>query len=108
MDQFPEVCATSRDEVVATEVHTNRAVPGARAEVTEEVVPGEAAATAATNSESSTKKKVRGKKKSEQQSRLSSNAQKRYRKEKFEKCLASSPPGELSRRQLDDTMPVSY
>jgi len=78
MGHSPENCATRRDELAT--VHINLAVPGARAEVTEEVEYEGPAAPAATNSMKITKKKVRGKKKSGQQSRLSQDAQKRYRR----------------------------
>ena len=88
MDQFPEVCATRRNEVVTTG-HTNLAVPGARVEVTEETAPGEAAAAAATKDMSGTRRRARGKKRAGQQSRLTRNARKRYKKEKLEKSLAS-------------------
>ena len=68
MDHSPEDCATRRDEPATTQA--GLATPGVEAEVTEEVAPGRAAAAAATN----------GKRKSGQQSRLSRNARKRYRK----------------------------
>jgi hypothetical protein len=78
MGQPPENYATRRDD--ATTVHAGPAAPGVGAEVTKEVAPGEAAAAAATNGTSDTTRKARGKRKGGQQSRLSANAQKRYRK----------------------------
>jgi hypothetical protein len=78
MGQPRENYATRCDE--AATVHTNPATPRAGAEADEEMDPGETAAAAATNSMSSTKKKVRGKKRGGQQSRLTEDAQKRYRR----------------------------
>jgi hypothetical protein len=81
MGQPPEVCSTRCDE--AAIAHTTPSL-GAGAEVTEEVAPGEVqysvAATAATNGSSDTTRKARKKRKGGQQSRLSANARKRYRK----------------------------
>jgi hypothetical protein len=77
MDHPPENCVTRRDEAATT--HAGLATPGARAEVTKEVATGRAAAAAATNDMSGTRR-ARGKRKGGQQSRLSRNARKRYRK----------------------------
>jgi hypothetical protein len=74
----PEHSATRRDE--AATAHAGLAVPGAGAEVTEEVASGGTAAAAATNGVSGTKRRARGKKRGGQQCRLSSDARKRYRK----------------------------
>ena len=80
MSHFPVDYATRRDE--AAILHTDPAVPGARAEATVEAEFEEPMAAAATTSISMSgkKKKVRGKKKGGQQSRLSQNARKRYRR----------------------------
>ena len=78
MGQPPENYATRCDE--AATVRTNPAAPRAGAEVDEEVEPGETAAAAATNSTNDTRSRDRGKRKGGQQSRLSQDARKRYRK----------------------------
>ena len=78
MGQPPENHATRCDE--AASVRTNPAAPRAGAEVDEEVEPGETAAAAATNSTNDTRSRDRGKRKGGQQSRLSQDARKRYRK----------------------------
>jgi len=78
MGHTPEDSATRRDEAATT--HAGLATPGAGAEVTEEVTPGEAAAAAASSGTSGTRRRARGKKKGGQQHRLSCDARKRYRK----------------------------
>jgi len=78
MGQPRENYATRCDE--AATVYTNPATPRAGAEADEEVESGETAAAAATNGTSDTRRRARGKKRGGQQSRLSSDARKRYRK----------------------------
>jgi len=73
MDHYPKDCATRRDE--AATAHAGLATPGARAEVTEEVAPGETAAAAVTNGMSGTMRRARGKRKGGPQSRLSTRTE---------------------------------
>ena len=86
MGQPPENYATRCDE--AATLHTNPATPRAGAEVDEEVESGETAAAAAagaTNDMSDTRRRARGKKRGGHQSRLSRNAQKRYKGKDLDK-----------------------
>jgi hypothetical protein len=74
MGQPSENYVTRRNE--AATVHAGRATPEVGAEAKEEMAPGEAAAAVATNGT----RRARGKRKGGKQSRLSHDAQKRYRK----------------------------